>query len=771
MNIANFLKAKFNSYYLKLLASFLFIVIFSLTVLGVIFNFYFVQAMEKEINRSNVNTLNQTQSSIDDLLMQVDLSSIQLSLNPFISKYLTPWPEFDLIELSKIQTVFSNIRSTNENIQSLYLYYPGGNFIITSSGQFASDTFADMNWLNTAKEEKGKNVWMKTREIIDIERKVPVNVVTYIRKLPLYKSANLGYIVTNIYEKSLYDRISNLDLGKNGSAFIVNDKGELITNSSKKLDDRKRAEFLKIKELISKGESRTIQKIDNNRVFLSVVTSNFNGWKYIMVQPLEEGIEKTRVVTKNILIASIIVLIIAFIISYLFSRHMYFPISKLLNWSNNSGNNIKFKYKEFNLINNKFNELILDNKVLNDKIRQAMPTIREKFIYDIILGNVKDENSIREMMDFLKIDWQKELNYAALTVEIDNFEQFVHAYNQKEQNLYKFAICNITGEILKNGQVYNLTASTKPNEFAVILGLAGNEEREEKVFKLSEEISRKIAEFLPVTVTVGIGNFYGSLSEISLSYREAFDAAKYRIILGKNQIIFYNRIVKLGKSDYIYPLVQEEKLMSALKMGSLFQIKNALYDIFEDINRHPFIDSENVRQIFFNIVNSILRSIYEVGFDPKDITGNPRELFMQLNSLETLNEIQSWLEEVCIRIGQYISEKRECKNKIIVERMLEYIGLNFDKDISLETLSENILYTPKYLNKILKSYTGKTFYELITDIRMEKAKKLLLENGLQVSLIAEKVGYNNVQSFIRMFKKEAGITPGQYRLDYNLKTK
>ena len=58
---------------------------------------------------------------------------------------------------------------------------------------------------------------------------------------------------------------------------------------------------------------------------------------------------------------------------------------------------------------------------------------------------------------------------------------------------------------------------------------------------------------------------------------------------------------------------------------------------------------------------------------------------------------------------------------------------------------------------------SKTFYELLTDIRIAKAKEYLQTTPLSVTSISERVGYSNVQSFIRMFKKKVGETPSQYR--------
>ena len=77
----------------------------------------------------------------------------------------------------------------------------------------------------------------------------------------------------------------------------------------------------------------------------------------------------------------------------------------------------------------------------------------------------------------------------------------------------------------------------------------------------------------------------------------------------------------------------------------------------------------------------------------------------------------------------------------------------------LNTLNLN----PAYVSKIFKEVTGKTFVEYLTWVRIEKSKKLLCEADLTIKDIAELVGYNNSHCFIKVFKEDAGITPGEYR--------
>lgn len=83
--------------------------------------------------------------------------------------------------------------------------------------------------------------------------------------------------------------------------------------------------------------------------------------------------------------------------------------------------------------------------------------------------------------------------------------------------------------------------------------------------------------------------------------------------------------------------------------------------------------------------------------------------------------------------------------------------------VTLEELSEKFHYSKTYLNRMFKECTGTTVGQYIKDLKLQKGKELLKNGALSVDEIAEKIGYEDSAYFIRIFKKNFGITPLQYR--------
>ena len=86
--------------------------------------------------------------------------------------------------------------------------------------------------------------------------------------------------------------------------------------------------------------------------------------------------------------------------------------------------------------------------------------------------------------------------------------------------------------------------------------------------------------------------------------------------------------------------------------------------------------------------------------------------------------------------------------------------------LSLSVLAEQFHLNPQYISQLVKSEIGVNFLAYLTSIRMEKAKKLLLSTSLSVAEVAEQSGYGDYRVFTKVFKKSEGITPSQYRRDF-----
>ena len=104
-------------------------------------------------------------------------------------------------------------------------------------------------------------------------------------------------------------------------------------------------------------------------------------------------------------------------------------------------------------------------------------------------------------------------------------------------------------------------------------------------------------------------------------------------------------------------------------------------------------------------------------------------------------------------MGNYITpaDKEENKSLASIKKILDYINLNYSQSLTAAELTALSNYSEYYFMKLFKQYTGKTLIAYINDLRIEKAKPLLLHSDSSVTEIALEVGFNNTSYFIKKF--------------------
>ena len=101
-----------------------------------------------------------------------------------------------------------------------------------------------------------------------------------------------------------------------------------------------------------------------------------------------------------------------------------------------------------------------------------------------------------------------------------------------------------------------------------------------------------------------------------------------------------------------------------------------------------------------------------------------------------------------------------------IHGITRYLQEHLAEEVSLSVLAEEFHLSAQYISQLFKNEIGVGFLAYLTNIRMEKAKKLLLSTPLSVAEVAERSGYGDYRVFTKVFKKSEGVTPSQYRRDF-----
>ena len=136
-----------------------------------------------------------------------------------------------------------------------------------------------------------------------------------------------------------------------------------------------------------------------------------------------------------------------------------------------------------------------------------------------------------------------------------------------------------------------------------------------------------------------------------------------------------------------------------------------------------------------------------------------REDGWQLAIKTRLNEI---LLLIC-RNAPLREKKTPSREVAKVRSILEYAARNYCSDISLDQCAAAMGFNPSYLSRYFHAHMGITFQEYIKRLRIDRARWLLGNEALQVTEVAYACGFRDIKTFNKLFKKECGMSPTQYR--------
>lgn len=237
-----------------------------------------------------------------------------------------------------------------------------------------------------------------------------------------------------------------------------------------------------------------------------------------------------------------------------------------------------------------------------------------------------------------------------------------------------------------------------------------------------------------------------------------------RILKGEFPILLNNKLYNLKKGDCVFinpETVHQGEPKSCVYECIVFHIE-FLYSDFFDTNSFikNIIDHEILLNEYFPCGNEKINQVLNNVFDSfnQDISSKKFKVISSFyNFFAEILEKNLYIHN--IGNNHFINDK----NIIKLKKILSFLRENYDKPITLETISDTAKISPKYLGSFFKSMTGKTPIEYLIEYRIEKAAHKLMYTDMQVTDIAYLCGFSDLSYFIKTFKKLKGISPGKFR--------
>lgn len=404
--------------------------------------------------------------------------------------------------------------------------------------------------------------------------------------------------------------------------------------------------------------------------------------------------------------------------------------------------------KELEYIENKIEEIQNINLSLQSKILNLRNYQKQKRIKEYLTGITEhlDLTVLNDVSEIFKVE-----SYRVVIMEIfdiDSIENIFDKFNLSKELVLKYFSEEVKCEVV--GIDYKSIAFILEERLT-------REELEEVLKCLVSHIDRNFNLKFSLVVT----NVYNDVLQMPKAYRTAKKMLDYKYIYKQNSVIFQDRLKENSFDKYYYPIEVESKLILRTLSSNEISVKRIIDEMFNQ-KSGQVIDKKYVKEfgvLLYNTLNRILLQLNEVNENIDIKAYKINEILEINNAVDLKNLFQEKILDIC-KLTKMEEENDIESVKIKIERYLEE---NYMIDISLENLADHLGHSFKYTSVLFKKVMGDNFKNYLSIYRIEKSKEIMQGNsGLRIKDLAELVGYNSSNTFIRTFRKYEGVSPGKY---------
>ena len=358
--------------------------------------------------------------------------------------------------------------------------------------------------------------------------------------------------------------------------------------------------------------------------------------------------------------------------------------------------------------------------------------------------NIEIEENKRNNKDILMLGYQL-LKYLIVNDNLTSKEMEV-VINQFNHKLFSSGYFLFCVEARENEQ-------NKYKHLIYLKNIEGNDvfiiAKENKDFLLKNELRKR---------KVGISREHSGIGELKIAYLEAKLARRSAFITGSHKVEYHEAEEKAVdlydkanslESDHLAQLIGTEKLEEVLSTleKAVDAVKAGVYPI------------EIFRESIENLISDITDTYHNILEEEDGLS-----LFKNVYGFSTINSFLEAFTEWIIAFNRKIKKQHDdYKNKRKIQEAIAYIQDNFNKNLNMAVVSNEISMNYSLFSYLFKQYTGNNFVNYLKELRIKEAKRMLIDTDLKVNQISQSIGYENDKHFMKIFKTVCGVSPTEYR--------
>ena len=713
--------------------------------------YYYKINKDNEINvlKYNESIVNLMQGRIDSELSEVHYIDYYIEINETVQKKLKG-SELDNQDKINIMNQLYRLKESMKLLEDICIYLEDEDIVISSRNittpKIYFETQCNMAGYTYESWENDYLLRPRNKEFYP-EQTIKLSDI-FNQKVIMYKRT----LFSSLSEQSKVhilmmirtDRIEKLteDISNNiGSSIVISDTegNEVYKNDRNILDVDIEQIYYDNGKLLPYDEDYVVhKKSDNLNLIYSIrlskksIMHDINSFMYIGI----------------LLIILYLILVIGYL--YLSIRLSYKPLKVIMKKISRNDNESNGEGSEIEFITTKIDELINKEDAYASHIERFDRYKKNSMLKDLLLGNNSSDTEYGWEYDFFAVSLIR-------VMEIRDFD------DESEMQLVKYGIFNMLKELTANIARCEIIEMNK-NDIVIIFNF--NEKQYGDIINGIQDVANIISEIIEnqmnTTIITAISGMHNDIKKISQCYKEAMAAINFRSINDEddNGVIVYDRInnAESQKNEWYYwPSNLSEMLLGYIERGDYDSIDKLIDDTVKVSIRNPRNIDILGECLYYNI-SGVLVDVSAKYISTYSMIAVP-QYNSRMNFKENINVLKKRFRELCDIVSS--NNKSELK---LLQRIEEYIDAHYiENDLSVTKIAEHMNVSTSYMQAYFKKHKNTTLTKYITQKRVAYAKQLLKDTDSTISVIAIKVGFTDACMFGKIFKKNEGVTPGQYR--------
>lgn len=710
------------------------------------------QAMKDTI-RANELLLQNVKDRVDYELKMIDEKFIRVSLRTDLNNlylmnfYEQPGPFSNIfVNYMAVQEIYK-VKQENPWIHSVFLVRLVDRTMLSERNIMHFNNYHDPSFIRRLENPEMHYEWSGVRSISNSPTPIlsEENVVTLTR--PVYPIVGgKGLIVINVKTNAIYEMIDEM-ITTEVSLININDADNHSLFGNR------------------------VSLLEENNI-VSEFRSDYTGWTFQGGFAYGSLYNSITLLSSIWFVLGITLVVLGILFIFYVTKRNYKPvesiISKISSLAKKEDRLVEgpFMNDEFNMIQSTIEDFIEQSNHIQHQHKGDLRLRKKHFFYELIEGTrliTRDEwdaemDEYKMRNDFARV--------GVVVIEIDNYQDFCTEYHLQDQNLIKYALANVSNEIIDGTFIACWCDWVSRKRLACIVLMEEQQDQlQNQLLQACRSIQQWITDNLKMTVTIGVGTPTVEVSDIHDCYREANDVLKYKIVKGNNRIIEHWEVRNQSQIEFFSHLQLIQSIVFSYRMGE-DEWRDKFIALCGSI-KVEIISRQDTVSLMNYLIFQLDRGISGLSEESQAIW--KKEAFiplnMELERVETMEHLEQSFESLLTGVYKKIHAVPEVQTHgRLAINVRDYIKLNYmNPDLSLKFLSDKFDVNPKYLSQLFKKEFGENFVNYFIYHRVERAKALLTDTAEQIQNISHQVGYTNPMSFYRVFKKTTGLSPGDYR--------